>query len=59
MRCVFRQFNDVDVASREGTNNWPDMVVDGRIILKWALRTWNVGVAWFIRLGVGFSGVFL
>jgi hypothetical protein len=27
-------------------NHWGDTVVDGRIILRWIFRKWNLGVDW-------------
>lgn len=30
----------------KGGDNLAGMVVEGRIILKWASRTWSAGVAW-------------
>ena len=28
----------------EGTNHWGDLGVDGRIILGWIFRWWDVGI---------------
>jgi len=45
------------VGKPEGkTHNWGDPGVDGRIILRWTFRKWNVGVwtgsSW-LRIGTG------
>ena len=32
------------VGKSEGKNHWGDQDVDGRIILRWILRKWDVGV---------------
>ena len=44
------------VGKPEGKNHWGDQDVDGRIILRWILRKWDVGVwtgsSW-LRTGAG------
>jgi hypothetical protein len=51
-RCVYT----VVVGKPEGKNHLNDPGVDGRIILRWIFRKWDV-VAWtrssWIRLGTG------
>jgi hypothetical protein len=32
------------VGKPEGNNTWEDLDVDGRIILRWIFRKWDVGV---------------
>jgi hypothetical protein len=32
------------VVKREGKSHWGDPGIDGRIILRWILRMWDVGV---------------
>jgi hypothetical protein len=32
------------VGKPEGKNNWGDESVDGRIILRWIFKKWDVGV---------------
>ena len=52
-RGVFR----VLVGKPEGKNHWEDPGIDGRIILRWIFRNWDVGPwtgsNWF---GIGTGG---
>ena len=51
-RGVYR----VLVGKSEGKNHWEDPGLDGRIILRWIFRKWDVGVwtesSWH-RIGTG------
>ena len=51
-----RGAHKVLVGRPEGKNHWGDQDVDGRIILRWIFRKWDVGV-WTasscLRIGTG------
>jgi hypothetical protein len=41
------------VGKPEGKNHWEDPGVDGRIILRWIIRKWEVGGMDWIELAQG------